>query len=120
MRASKLNQRGAGAIGCLLMIAVVASAIYAGLQFGLPELRHRSFEERLNETFGYFSRQPEETIRKRIIMIASEFNIDLKPEMVKIKIEGSRLTIDIDYEKVIDLKVQQRVVSYHSHRSGPY
>ena len=120
MRRSRLNQRGAGAIGCLLMIAAVAAAIFVGLQYGLPELRHRSFEDRLNETLVYLSRQPEETIRNRIIQVASEFHIDLKPEMVKIKIQGDRLTLDIDYEKVVDLKFQQKVLSYHIHRSGPY
>lgn len=120
MRPWRLNQRGAGAIGCLLMAAVVGSAIYAGLQLGLPELRHRSFEERLNETYSNFSRQPEEIIRKHIIQVASEFDIDLKPEMVKIKVQDSRLIIDIDYEKVVDLKVRQKILSYHIHRSGPY
>lgn len=120
MRGSRLNQRGAGGIGCLLMIGIAAAGIYAGFQLGLPELRHRSFEDRLNETFSYFSRQPEKNIRERLIFIASEFHIDLKPEQVKIQIEGDRLTIDIDYEKVADLKFQQKVLPYHIHRSGPY
>ena len=120
MRASRLNQRGAGAIGCLFVVAVIAAVLYAGLQLGLPELRHRSFEERLNESFTYFSHLPEEGIRSRIIFIASEFHIDLKPEMVKIKIQGNQLTIDIDYEKVVDLKFREKLLSYHVHRSGPY
>ena len=120
MRGSRLNQRGAGAIGCLLMIAIAAAGIYAGLELGLPELRHRSFEDRLTETFPYFSRQPEKNIRDRIVFIASEFHIELKPEQVKIQVEGDRLTIDIDYEKVADLKFQQKVLPYHIHRSGPY
>jgi hypothetical protein len=120
MRGSRLNQRGAGGIGCLFIIAIAAAVIYAGLQLGLPDLRHRSFEDRLSETFSYFSRQPEKNIRDRIIFIASEFHIDLKPEQVKIQIEGDRLTIDIDYEKVADLKFQQKILPYHIHRSGPY
>ena len=120
MRGLRLNQRGAGGIGCLLAIGIAAAAIYAGLELGMPELRHRSFEERLNETFVYFSRQQEKNIRDRIIMIASEFHIDLKPEMVKVEITGDRLTIDIAYEKVADLKFRQKVLSFHIPRSGPY
>jgi hypothetical protein len=120
MRGSRLNQRGAGGIGCLLLMAVAGAAIYAGLELGLPQLRHRSFEDRLNESYTFFSRLPEKDIRTRIIHIASEFHIDLKPEMVKIQIEGDRLTIDIAYEKVADLKFQQKVLTYRIHRSGPY
>ena len=120
MRGTRFNQRGAGGIGCLLIIGLAAAVIYAGLQLGLPDLRHRSFEERLNETFVYFSRQQEKNIRDRIIMIASEFHIDLTPEMVKVEISGDRLTIDIAYEKVADLKIRKKVLRYRVHRSGPY
>lgn len=120
MRAARLNQRGAGGIGCLFMIALAVAVIYTGLELGLPELRHRSFEDRLNESYSFFARQPEKYIRERVIQIASEFHIDLKPEMVKIRIEGDRLTIDIAYEKVADLKLQKKVLRYEVHRSGPY
>ncbi|HWR98820.1 MAG TPA: hypothetical protein VN317_10405 [Candidatus Methanoperedens sp.] len=120
MRTAKLNQRGAGGIGCLFMVALAAAGIYAGLELGLPELRNRSFEDRLNESYAFFQRQPQKYIHARIIQIASEFHIDLKPEQVKVEIEGDRLTIDIAYEKVADLKFQKKVLAYHIHRSGPY
>jgi len=120
MRASRLNQRGAGGIGCLFMIALAAAGIYAGLELGLPELRHRSFEDRLNESYAFFQHQQPKYIRDRIVQIASEFHIDLTPEMVKVQIQDDRLTIDIAYEKVADLKFQKKVLQYRVHRSGPY
>jgi hypothetical protein len=120
MRGCTRNQRGAGGIGCLLLIALATAGIYAGLELGLPQLRHRSFEDRLNENFSFFSHQPEKNIRDRIIFIASEFHIDLTPEMVKVKIDGDRLTLDIAYEKVADLKFQKKTLPFSIHRSGPY
>jgi hypothetical protein len=120
MRTRRLNQRGAGGIGCLFLMAIAAAGIYAGLQLGLPELRNRSFEDRLNESYAFFQHQPEKYIRDRIIQIAQEFHIDLKPEQVKVVVDSDRLNIDIDYEKIADLKVQQKVLAYHIHRSGPY
>ncbi|HEY5999665.1 MAG TPA: hypothetical protein VI078_10250 [bacterium] len=120
MRRRRLDQRGAGGIGCLFIIAVAAAGIYAGLELGLPELRNRSFEDRLNESYSFFARQSDKYIRERIIQIASEFHIDLKPEQVNVVIEGDHLTIDIDYQKIADLKFEQKVLAYHIHRSGPY
>jgi hypothetical protein len=120
MRGRIRNQKGAGGLGCLMLVAIAAFGIYAGLQFGIPELRNTSFKDRLNETFTFFSRQSEKSIRNRIISIATDFDIELKPEQVKVLIEGDRLTIDIQYEKVADLKVWQKTLPFTIHRQGPY
>jgi len=120
MRGRFRNQAGAGGMGCLMLFTIAACGIYAGLQFGMPQLRNTSFKDRLNETFTFFSRQSEASIRNRVIAIAGDFDIALKPEQVKIRIEGDRLTIDIEYEKVADLKVWQKTLPFQIHRTGPY
>jgi hypothetical protein len=113
------NRRGAGAIGCLLLVALVAGGLYAGFQFGIPKLRHSSFADRLNESYVHFQKQPEESIRRQIIEIASEFDIALKPEQVKVEVKPATITIDVAYEKVVDLKVWQTTLPFHLHRKGP-
>jgi hypothetical protein len=114
------NQRGAGAIGCLLLVAMVGGGLYAGFQFGMPKLRHSSFADRLNESYVHFQKQPAESIRAQIIQIAADFDIALAPEQVKVEIESAKLTIDVSYEKRIDLKIWQTTLPFSVHRSGPY
>ena len=114
------SQRGAGAIGCLLLVALLAAGIYAGFQLGLPRLRHSSFADRMNESYVHFQRQPAEAIRSQIIQIASEFDIALTPEQVKVDIVSDKMTIDVTYEKRVDLKVWQTTLPFNLHRSGPY
>lgn len=112
------NQRGAGAIGCLFLILVVAGGMYAGYQLGMPKIRHTSFEDRMNETVYHLQRQPAEAVRKRVIEIAEEFDIALKPEQVKVESTGSKLVIDVQYEKSVDLKVWQKTFPFSLHLSG--
>jgi hypothetical protein len=114
------NQRGAGAIGCLLLVAIVGCGLYAGFQLGMPKLRNRSFEDRLNESYIHFQKQPAESIRSKIIQIGSDFDIALTPDQVKVDITPAKLTIDVTYEKRIDLKVWQTTLPFSIHRSGPY
>ena len=114
------NQRGAGAIGCLFIVALVGCSLYAGFQFGMPKLRHSSFGDRLTESYPHFQRQPAESIRSQIIKIASDFDIALTPDQVKVDIRSAYLTIDVTYEKRIDLKVWQTTLPFSLHRSGPY
>lgn len=110
------GQRGAGAIGCLFLTAIIAAGMYAGFQFGLPRLRHSSFEERLNESITAFRQTPEDEIQKRIIQTALEFDIVLTPDQVKVSNQFGVVKIDVNYEKVIDLKFWRKTVPFSTHR----
>ena len=86
------NQRGAGMIGCLFMIAIIAAGMYAGFQFGLPRLRHSSFEDRITESLaGNPQRLSSDEIQKQVIQIASDFDIELSPAQVKVDTSRGRL-----------------------------
>jgi hypothetical protein len=110
------SQRGAGSIGCLFLIAIVAAGMYAGYQIGLPRLRHSSFEDRVTESLGNLRQMPAADVQKQIIQIATDFDIALSPAQVKVDTSGNRLRIDVTYEKVIDLKVWQKTQSFHLRR----
>jgi hypothetical protein len=114
------NERGAGNLGCLLMLVLLGGGVYAGYEIFMPQFRNNSFTDRLTETFPYFTRQSEENIRRRIIEVASDFDIALKPEQVKIKIAFDHLAVDIDYVKVADLKFWRKEMPFHITRSGPW
>lgn len=113
------NQRGAGAIGCLILLALVGGGLYAGYELGMPRLRHSSFEDRINETIYHFQRQPAEAVSKQVIQIASEFDIALTPEQVKVETgSGGSLRIDVTYQKPVDLKVWQTTLHFRLHRAS--
>ncbi len=111
------NQRGAGTIGCLLMVAIVAFVVYAGYQFGLPRLRHSSFDARITESMTSLRQRPAADVRQEIIQIGRDFDIELKPEQVQVTNNGGRLQIDVSYEKLIDLKFWQTTVPFHLSRN---
>ena len=111
------NQRGAGAIGCLFMCAIIAAGMYAGFQFGIPKLRHSSFEDRITETFaGNPQHLSAEDAQKQIIQVAADFDIALTPAQVKVDSSNGMLKIDVKYEKLIDLKVWQKTVPFSLRR----
>lgn len=113
------NQRGAGAIGCILLLAFVGAGLYAAYELGMPRLRHSSFEDRINETIYHFQRQPAELVAKQIIEIASEFDIALTPDQVKVESSPSgTLRIDVVYEKAVDLKVWQTKLRFTLRRAS--
>ena len=110
------NQRGAGAIGCLFLLAIVAAGMYAGFQYGMPRLRNSSFQDRITESLGNLKQQPAADIQKQLIQFAADFDIALTPAQVLVDTSRGRLKIDITYEKLIDLKVWQKMETFHIFR----
>lgn len=106
------NQRGAGMLGCLFLIALVAAGMYAGFQVGLPRLRHSSFENRVNESLGNLRQQTAADVQKQLIQFGADFDIPLTPEQVKVDTSEGRLKVDVSYEKVIDLYVWRKTVPF--------
>jgi len=114
------SQRGAGTFGCLFLLAMIGAAMYAGYQFGMPRLRHSSFEDRVNESLGNLKAMPAADIQKQLIQFAADFDIALTPAQVKVDTARNRLQIDITYEKLIDLVVWQKTETFKLIRSsGP-
>lgn len=111
------SQRGAGMLGCLFLIAIIAAAMFAGFQLGLPRLRHRSFEDRVNESLPNLRLMAAADVQKQLIQIAADFDIELTPAQVKVATGSNRLKIDVTYEKLIDLKVWQQTVPFSLHRN---
>jgi hypothetical protein len=114
------GQRGAGGIGCLLVIALVAGGVYAGFQYAMPKLRYNSFSDRLNESLWNFKRQSAEDIQRQVILMATEFDIALTPEQVKVATTTNNMSIDVSYEKVVDLKFKQITLPFRLHRDVNY
>jgi hypothetical protein len=110
------NQRGAGGIGCIFIVIGVGIGLWAGLQWAIPQLRHRSFDERITEDAGYFQRQTQEAVLKRVIDTAAEFDIPLSPNQVKVEIDANTIVIDVTYEKMIDIRFWQKKLTYHLNR----
>jgi hypothetical protein len=101
------------------MITLVAAGVYAGFQYAMPKLRYSAFSDRMNEAFPYFQKQDPEGVRKQVIEMAAEFDVTLTPEQVHVDNANGRLTIDLSYEKVVDLKFWQKTLTFTMHRVQP-
>lgn len=113
------DQRGAGTIGCLFIVALVGAAMYAGFMLGLPKLRHRSFEDRVNESLYNLRQMSEEDMRKELVKIAEEFDIALQPGRLEIQKTPAKFTIHATYDKPVDLQVWQTTLHFTLDRSAP-
>ena len=73
---------------------------YIGYAFVVPFYHHNAFEQRVAEMMPYYRNQSADFIQRAVLDISNkEFDLDLKPEQVKVQVlkRDNRLIVDISY-----------------------
>ncbi len=109
------GNRGAGKVGCLLMLLVLGGAGYSAFQLGVPYYHNASFSERVKELMPYLRGHYPKDIRQSVIKVAKDFDLDLKPEQVQVEIIRNRMLIDVRYERTVVLPYWSRTITFRPH-----
>ncbi len=109
------SENGKGRLGCLVTILLSAAVIYVGIKVGPPYYNAKEFEGQLrNEGIKAVTRSyPDEAIVKDVISLAKGYEINLKPENIKVKRFGDRVDINVDFDLPIEFEVINYTYTWH-------
>ena len=106
------NERG-GTFGCVLFLLAVLVAIYAAYQFFIPYSHYSSVEGHISEMMPYYKHHNEAFIQKAVIDAVKDFDLELKPEQVKVSVDKKANRITIDMEWTRDVVFPYYTYTYH-------
>jgi len=113
------NSHGVGTFGCIFSLLLFGGAVYVAYLFGLALYEYNSFEQAVAERMPYFKFHEAEYIHGVVMEIANkDFNLGLKEEQVKVKLEGNRIFIDISYEQQVVLPFYTHKIKFSPHFTG--
>ncbi len=104
----------------LFMLVLLVAALFAGSQI-IPAYFHAfQFNDFIKQEvkFAVASRRNTQKIRARIVEKAQEFNLDVKPQDIRIVRRGPAFSVELDYLIPIDLRVYHRDLSFHVEETG--
>ena len=99
----------------LLVAALFAASRVAPIYFNAFQLDDFVKQE---VKFAVSSRRTPEEIRDRIVEKAHEYNLALGPRDIHITRRGPAFSLQFDYDVPLDLRVYQRVLSFHVAETG--
>jgi hypothetical protein len=108
-------RRGAGNLGCLIVILILALGIYIAFGFGEAYFRAYQFKDSMRSDAEFAGTLTDEKIKSHLSALAD--SLDLPPAASDVTIVRSQRTITItsDYDEVIELPFkQERVLHFHS------
>jgi len=113
------DRRGAGPVGCLLRIVVLAAAVYAGLRFAVPYLDAWRFEDAMKTQAEAAEVNTDGEIRSTLIQTAADLGISLRPADLRIRRSRGRITISATWSTEVVLPKFRRTLHFQRQISAP-
>lgn len=104
----------------VFFVAIVVAAIFLGKQYAPPLFSRFQFGDSVRQTVKYAaaSQKDLETVRREIMSAASEYDIPIDAQDVKITRRGPVFSVDIDYSWPIDLRFKKYDMQFHISETG--
>ena len=107
-------RRGASTLGCLILILLLAAAVYFAFGFGEAYFRAYQFKDAIRSDAEFASTLTDAKISSHLAAVAD--SLDLPPVAGDVTVTRSQRTITIssDYDEVIKLPFKkERVIHFH-------
>jgi hypothetical protein len=113
------DRRGAGPIGCLLRIVVLAAAVYVGLRFAAPYLDAWRFEDAMKTQAETAEVNADSEIRSTLMQTAADLGISLRPADLRIQRSRGAITISATWSTEVALPKFRRTLHFQRQISAP-
>lgn len=115
-----LGSRGESTLGCAVMLALMVAGGFVAYKFIIPYYHYNAFEGGLSEMMPYYRNQSAEFIQGAVIDTARDFDLDLKPEQVKVQVlrRDNRIIVDVEYEQTVELPFYTHTLVFKPHLTG--
>ncbi len=109
-----VNRRGAGRLGCLIVLLILAAGAYFAVSFGEAYFRFYRFKDAMGQEARFASTRTDEQITARLTAVADSLGLPPGAELITISRGRTVITIESDYDEVIQLPLKkERVIHFH-------
>jgi hypothetical protein len=109
-----VNRRGAGRLGCLIVLLILAVGAYFAVEFGEAYFRFYRFKDAMGQEARFATTRTDEQITAHLSAVADSLELPPGAELITISRGQTTITISSDYDEVIKLPFKkERVIHFH-------
>ena len=105
-----VNRRGASRLGCLILLLILAVAMYFAIDFGEAYFRFYQFKDAMGQEARFATTKTDDQITTRLAALADTLQLPPGAELVSIQRGPTTITISSDYDEVIKLPLKKEYV----------
>jgi hypothetical protein len=115
-----VNRRGAGKIGCLFTLLIVAAVLYFGVNAFEKYYAYLQFKDAMSQEIRFRSFLPDDRIKDNLRTIADSLGLPEDAGIVTVRRERGLMTIESHYEEFIELPGYKKEVHFEPKAAGTY
>ena len=118
---NRRNQRGEGKLGMLVALAILGTAIFAGVKYVPVRVAAYEFRDEIRQAcrHGAAYNKSAKFVENSIHEIADELDIPLKKTDLKVRRTRSAIVVEVQYEQPIDFAVTTYMYKFNSKDEAP-
>ena len=109
-----VSRRGAGPLGCLIPLLILAVAAYFAIDFGEAYFRFYQFKDAMAQDARFATTRTDDQITRHLSALADSLELPPGAELITISRGTTSITISSDYDEIIRLPLKkERVLHFH-------
>ena len=114
------SRRGAGSLGCLFMLLVIAVVGYFGLPVAEAYFRYWQFEDEMSQAVRFARVNPDREIRRRLQTFVDSSSLPPAARNVQIVRRNGRITVSTSYIEEFHLPGYVKLQPFYPSAQGSY
>ncbi len=119
-KGARVGGRGASTLGCLFTLLVTAVVVYFAVNGLEVYWNYVEFRDDMREQAQFASQHTDDQIVRRLRAVADSLGLPEDAQQIAVKRGPTTISIEAEYDAVIQLPFTTRTVHFDPHAEGSY
>lgn len=114
-----VRHRGRSSLGCLLLLLVVAIALFFGVNIGEAYWRFYEFQDAMRQEVRFAKQIPDDRIKLHLAALADSLGLPEEATDITVNRTSSDISVSAEYSEQVGFRVFVRQLHFSPRAEGP-
>ena len=114
-----VSREGRSSLGCLLVLLVVAAALYVGVNVGEAYWRFYEFQDAMRQEVRFAKQIPDDRIKLHLAALADSLGLPQEASDIAVDRTSASITVSAEYAERLQFPLFVRVIRFAPRAHGP-
>ena len=115
-----MSRVGRSSLGCLVVLLLVAAALYFGVNALEAYWRFYQYEDAMRQEVRFARQIPDDRIREHLVALADSLGLPRDASDLTIERQDNQISVRASYTERVELPLVSRDIHFSPHAEGTY
>lgn len=112
-------RRGRSSLGCLLVLLLIAAALYFGVNIGETYWRFYEYQDAMRQEVRFAKQIPDDRIKLHLAAFADSLGLPEEASEVTVDRTDDSISVRAEYSEQVEFPLFVRPIRFKAHAEGP-